>query len=81
MKVQPVQPGQSLSAPGQCPLEAILGHAQPGAGGAGVVDDMALLGGALRIDTQADAFPGLLCLSAEPLQLIPGIEYDVIAIP
>ena len=75
MEVQSVQQGGQLR--GHLPVPLGPGGPQPGAGGAGVVDRVALLGGALGIDPQTDALSGGLGPGAEFCQLAGGIEDDV----
>ena len=56
------------------------GGAQTAARGAGVIDGMALLGGALRVYPQAHAFAGGLGCRAEFGQLAGGVEHDVVGV-
>ena len=74
VKVQAVQQGQ------QALVEISQGSAQPGAGGAGVIDGVALLGGALRVDPQADRFARILCPLAVLAQLVGGIKDKVVGV-
>ena len=56
------------------------GGAQTAARGAGVVDGMALLGGALGVYPQANAFAGSLGRRAKLGQLPRGVEHDVVSV-
>ena len=56
-------------------------HAQAAALRAGIVDFVPLLGGAFRIDPQPDAFSAVFRPFPEPLQLVHGIEHDMVRIP
>ena len=56
------------------------GGAQTAAGGTGVIDGMALLGGALRVYPQAHAFAGGLGRRAKLCQLPRGVEHDVVGV-
>ena len=74
VEVKPVQQGQLLRP------EIGQSGAQPGAGGAGVIDGVALLGGALGVHPQAHLLarfpgpPGVL------LQLLGGVEHKVVGV-
>ena len=56
------------------------GGAETAARGAGVIDGMALLRGALRVDAQTDALARRLCRRAELCQLGRGVEHDVVGV-
>ena len=56
------------------------GGAQTAAGGTGVIDGMALLGGALRVYPQAHAFAGGLGCRAKLGQLAGRVEHDVVGV-
>ena len=69
-----VQQGQNLR------VKIRQGGPQAGSGGAGVVNGVALLGGALRIDPQPHLFSGLLGPFAVEFQLAAGIEHKVVGV-
>ena len=56
------------------------GGAQTAAGGAGVVDFVAFLRGALRVDAQTNAFARCLCRRAELCQLAGRVEHDMVSV-
>ena len=58
----------------------VPGHPHAAARGAGVVDGVALLGGALRIHPQSQAFARLLAPGPEGLQLVDGVKDDVVGV-
>ena len=58
----------------------VPGHSHAAAGGAGVIDGVALLGGALGVDAQPQALARLLSLEAEGFQLMNGVEDDVVCV-
>ena len=74
VQMQSVQHGQDAL------VKIGLGGAQPGTGSAGVIDGVALLRGALRVDAQADGLPRSLCLGTEFLHLQGGVKHDVVGI-
>ena len=78
--MQPVQQsGQSrVCLHGGVPLGT--GGAKAAAGGAGVVDGVAFLRRALRVDAQANALPCRLCRRAELGQLPGRVEHDVVRV-
>ena len=76
VEVQPVQQREQRRGHLRVPLGA--GHAQAAPRRAGVVNRVALLGGAFRVDAQPQALPGSLRGGAEFLQLPGAVEHDVI---
>ena len=74
MEVEPVQQGQ------QAPVKIFQSGPQPGTGGTGVVNGVALLGGALRVDPK----PHLLSRFLGPLSKLPklagGVEHKVVRV-
>ena len=75
--VTPEELGDLLRRSG-IPLGA--GGAETAARGAGVVNCMAFLRGALRVDAQTDAFTRRLCRWAELCQLAGRVEHDVVRV-
>ena len=69
VEVQTVQQSGQLRVRGYCGVPLGTGSAQTAAGGAGVINFMTLLRGALRVDAQTDAFARCLCRRAELCQL------------
>ena len=58
----------------------VPGHPHAAAWGAGVIDGVALLGGALGIDAQPQALARLLAPWTEGFQLMDGIKDDVVGV-
>ena len=73
--MQPVQQRKLLRT------EVCQGGAQTGAGSAGIIQGMAGLGGALRVDAETDLLAGCPCLRSETLHLGGGVEDDMVGIP
>ena len=71
---------QSIQQREQRLVKVCKGGAQPGAGGAGVIDGVALLGGALRVDPQADRFARILCPLTILAQLVGGVKDKVVGV-
>ena len=80
VEVEAIQQGGQLrvSRHGGIPLGT--GGAQAAAGGTGVIDGVALLGGALGVYPQAHAFAGSLGRRAKLCQLAGGVEHDVVGV-
>ena len=80
VEVQTIQQGGQLRRclHGGIPLGA--GSAKAAAGGAGVVDGVAFLRRALRVDAQANALACRLCRRAERRQLPGRVEHDMVRI-
>ncbi len=56
------------------------GHSHAAAGGAGVIDGMALLSGPLRVDAQSQAFAHLFAPGTEVFELMDGVKDDVVGV-
>ena len=78
--MQAVQQGGQLRVLLHSGVPLGAGGAKAAARGAGVVDLMAVLRGALRIDAQAHAFACRLCRRAELCQLAGRVEHDVVGV-
>ena len=78
--MQTVQQGGQLRVRCHGGVPLGTGGAQTAAGGAGVVDFVSLLRGALRVDAQTDAFARRLCRRAEFCQLAGRVEHDVVGV-
>ena len=63
------------------PVPCFPRHAQAASLRAGIIDVMPFLGGAFRVDPQADAFPAFLRSRPELLQLPHGIEHNMVRVP
>ncbi len=70
---------QSFHPVGQLVGQVLSPDAQPAAGGAGVIDGVALLGGMLRVDPQPHAGPAVLPQRAVGFQLRQAVEADMVA--
>ena len=80
MEVQAVQQGGEAGLLGHGGIPLGTGGAQAAARGAGVVNFVSLLGGALRVDPQADALARSLGGRTEFCQLAGRVEDDVVCI-
>ena len=76
VKVQPVQKRQQILC--HFPVPDFPGDTQTAAGGTGVVNGMAFLGGAFGIDTQSQTFS--FGQRAELFQLVNGVENNVVGV-
>ena len=80
VEVQTVQQGGQLRVRRHGGVPLGTGGAQTAAGGAGVVDFVTFLRGALRVDAQTNAFARCLCRRAELCQLAGRVEHDMVSV-